>query len=225
VKEIKQGAYFGEVAIIKECKRTATIKSKNFTTLVSLNLKSFQELMNRYPDIKDEMNNQIYTSYKDKWKKFIKRVLANIDYLGYGMSDKIIEELYYKVEIVKVNKDTYLFQSGKSCKEIHIIVNGEVDIFIKSNKTYESYLDTMYQGCCIGSYSVLTGDDYSISGKAKTDCTLLKLSYEALEEMRKKYDELNFTLSEYEDYIENEGLPYCDFKLYRTILSKLRPIK
>jgi CRP-like cAMP-binding protein len=147
VKEIKQGAYFGEVAIIKDCKRTATVKSKNFCTLVSLDEKLFQELMNRYPDVREEMNKHIYADYKDKWKKFAKRVIANIDYLGYVMSDKIIEELYYKVEMFKVNEGNYLLQAGNPCKEIHMVVNGEVEIFIKNNKNVESYLDTMYQGC------------------------------------------------------------------------------
>ena len=65
-----QGAYFGEIAILKNCKRTASVKSKNFTTLTALGCKPFKELLARYPNIIFEMNEYIVKSYNDNWKKF-----------------------------------------------------------------------------------------------------------------------------------------------------------
>lgn len=70
------------------------------------------------------------------------------------------------------------------------------------------YLDTLYRGCTIGSYSVMTGDPYSFSVKAKTDCVLLTLSEKDIDELREKYEALNYVMSEYEQYIEEQGLPY-----------------
>jgi len=59
------------------------------------------------------MNNHIYKVYKDKWKKFVKKALSHIDFLGVGISDKILEEISYKLEVVNLDANTYLFQTGK----------------------------------------------------------------------------------------------------------------
>jgi CRP-like cAMP-binding protein len=61
-------------------------------------------------------------------------------------------------------------------------------------------LDILYSGCTIGSYSSLTAEDYSISGFAKTDLTVLKLDYHKLDKMRDKYEELDDKMTEYENY-------------------------
>lgn len=79
----------------------------------------------------------------------------------------------------------------------------------------ETYLDTIYAGCSVGSYSALNVEDYTISGKALTDCTVLKLEYVHLERMRCVNDDLDANITEYEQYVEENGLPYCDYKLHR----------
>lgn len=84
-------------------------------------------------------------------------------------------------------------------------------------------LDILYTGCTIGSYSVLNCDDYTLSGKAKTDCNLLKLSHSNCVLIREKYELLNDSLIEFENYIEESGLPFCDYKLNRARLVKLTP--
>ena len=78
------------------------------------------DLINRNPDIADEMNRFMRISYKDSWNKFIKRALESLEYFDYGTSHEIIEELSYKLEILNINKDTIIFQNGKPCKEIYI---------------------------------------------------------------------------------------------------------
>ena len=124
-----------------------------------------------------------------------------------------------------IGSGKYLFKSGTSCKDLHIIVSGEVDIFITNQKKQENYLDTLYQGCVISTYSVLTEDDYTISAQAKTDWVVLRLSNQVIEKMRDRYKELDYIISEYEQYIEEEGLPYCDYKIFRTGINQMTPIK
>jgi hypothetical protein len=170
------------------------------------------------------MDKHIHSKYKDKWKKFLKRTLKNIDFLSYGVSESVIEEISYNLEMININAGVTLLESGKPCKEIYIIAQGEWDIFIK-NGMFSQYLDTCYTGCSLGSYSILTGDDYSFTAKAKTECSLLKLPVKALELLREQYEDLNLAISEYEDYIDDEGLPYWDYKLYRAGHLSMKPIK
>ena len=59
VRTLKPGSYFGEVGLLKKCPRTATVKSKNYTTCASVNLEKFQKLVLRFPFIGCSMETNI----------------------------------------------------------------------------------------------------------------------------------------------------------------------
>lgn len=71
----------------------------------------------------------------------------------------------------------------------------------------------------------MTAEDYIIKAICKTSCTVLTLKYEVLEKFREKFDSLDKKLIEYEKYIEENGLPYCDYKLYRSPEDMATPIQ
>ena len=76
----------------------------------------------------------------------------------------------------------------------------------------------------MGAYSLLNKEDYTISGLVKTDCTAIIISRDLLDNMRTQYDDLDKNLKEYEDYIADNGLPYLDYKIYRSKFFKLPPL-
>ena len=225
IHSLKPGSYFGEVALLKEWLRTANVKSRNYSTWASIENSKFMKLIGRYPFIKKAMEKRIKTHYQDRWRKFVKRSLKNVDYLYSGVSDDVVEELSYKMEIISLHLDDYLFTSGRLWQEIFIVCNGELEIKIsnKDNST-GTFLDTLYSGWTVGSYSALVSGNYTISAKAMTDCTVLKLDFLELHNMRVKNDDLMVKMDEYEKYISKNGLPYWDYRLHRTKLNEERPI-
>ena len=111
---LKPSSYFGEVALIKNCTRTASVYSKNYSTCAEVRKDIFEKLIKRFQFIKDSMEDRIYQTYNDRWKKFKKRCIRNIDYLSYGISDKIIEEITYMFELVSIKQGDYLFKAGEA---------------------------------------------------------------------------------------------------------------
>ena len=154
----------------------------------------------------------------------MKRCLRNIDYLSYNVSEKVLDEIAYRLEPIQVAKDTYLFKAGDPCKYIEIVTSGEVSIYVNNNNR-DTYLDTLYKGCIIGSYSTLTADDYTITGKCSTDCKILKLSMSVLAKLRQEHDDLDQCMVFYENYCDENGLPYCDYKLHRNRMLHMSPIE
>ena len=222
---IKSGSYFGEVAILKDWYRTATVKSKNYTTWAKLEKVKFDKIIQRFPFIKSSMEKRMKIMYQDRWRRFIKRSLRNIDYLCTGVPDSVVDEISYKMEIIEIQKDDRLFESGIPWKEIFIICNGELEVRITNNiNTIGTFLDTLYSGCSIGSYSALAYEDYTITGIAQGSMTVLRLDFSVLEKMRRTSDTLDNKMVEYENYIERNGLPYCDYKLHRTRALDVEPI-
>lgn len=60
--------YFGEIGLIKGCRRTASVFSKDYSTCAELSNEDFQLLCTRYSSIKAVMEKRIRKHYKDKWK-------------------------------------------------------------------------------------------------------------------------------------------------------------
>ena len=64
-----------------------------------------------------------------------------------------------------------------------------------------------------------------ISGIAKTDCSVILIGHQKIESLRKEYEEINSTILYYEDYIQSNGLPFLDYKMYRSKLYNIKPIQ
>ena len=118
-------------------------------------------------------------------------------------------------EIVSIKEDNYLFRAGTPWRDIYIISQGELNIFVHNNAK-ETFIETLYTGWTLGSYWSLTSDEYTISGKARNDLTVLKLPFLKMQILREKHEDLDKIMNEYETYLDQNGLPYLDYKLYRT---------
>jgi CRP-like cAMP-binding protein len=70
VNSIKPGGLFGEVALMTHGKRTATVKCKNYCTIASIVNEKFHDLCENFPDVKQQLKNNLY-NYQDRWKLFL----------------------------------------------------------------------------------------------------------------------------------------------------------
>ena len=218
VKELKRGQLFGEVALLKNCRRTATVKSMNYCTCAALETDNFKELRANFPDAVHKLERNT-RKYQDRWKLFLKRILVNIDFLA-CVSDEIVEELAYKLQPENFEQGTCIFKAGDACAEVLLVAEGEVEVNIVNNGI-ASTLDILYQGCSLGGYAVLNQDAHSVFARAKTNCTLLRLSRDTLLALRMRFDELDLEMGEHEDFVERSGVPYCDYKLFRSRFNQL----
>jgi len=50
VKLLTEGDYFGEIALIYSCQRSASIVSRNYNTMARISYQYYREIVNEYPD-------------------------------------------------------------------------------------------------------------------------------------------------------------------------------
>ena len=77
------------------------------------------------------------------------------------------------------------------------------------------YLDTLYCGWSIGTYTFLSNSKYSMRAEAKSDVLVLVITKEILDKYSKMNHDFKKVLTDYERYVHFEGLPLLDYKLFR----------
>ena len=69
VADLSPGCLFGEVALLFEAKRTASVRIKDQSTIGALSFENFNELCISYPEIEKRLREDTL-KYKDPWKQF-----------------------------------------------------------------------------------------------------------------------------------------------------------
>lgn len=54
-RNLTPGTFFGEIALVFGCNRTATVKSKTYCTLAKLDDDAFDEINLHFPELKDKL--------------------------------------------------------------------------------------------------------------------------------------------------------------------------
>ena len=80
VRELGVTDYFGEVSLIHDSVRTATVQTLNYCTLGQINIDTLYELASTYPFFKNTLMSNI-KKYDDQVKIFLMTVLRDIPYL------------------------------------------------------------------------------------------------------------------------------------------------
>lgn len=137
--------YFGEIALIKKCKRTATVKSINYVTCAEVNKTKFDIMMMKFPSVFKNMSEGI-KKYNDKFKKFVHGALLSIDlFKEKQFPQEVIESIIYDLDYINFPEGSLLFNEGDECNQILIILSGTVDILMKYGIA-DIYADTVYSG-------------------------------------------------------------------------------
>lgn len=70
-KTLTPSDYFGEIGLIYDCKRTATVVSRKYTTLAKMTKARFLQITTEFPRMKDILKKGIF-KYNDRMKRFMK---------------------------------------------------------------------------------------------------------------------------------------------------------
>ena len=80
-KGLRSGDMFGEVSLLFGCRRTATVKAKQYCEAAYLESKDFLQLMATRRVLKDYLIRNIMKTYDDELRIFLVTCLKKVDYL------------------------------------------------------------------------------------------------------------------------------------------------
>lgn len=88
VRLLEQNAYFGEIALVYDSVRSATVTCSNYCTLGKIHLRTLYEVCAKYPFFRKALINAIQL-YDDHSKVFLNSVLRDVPYLANCSEDTI----------------------------------------------------------------------------------------------------------------------------------------
>ena len=222
VNIIHPGELFGEVALIWDCKRTATVKTRNYSTLAFIIKSVFHDMCEQYSTVYKSLRVRMRV-YDDGMKRFIKNQLKTLPYAS-GISDDTLEEISYLVKHEYYENNKIVFRSGDPTTKVYFVTMGEVDIFREiGNK--EFLIDTLYQGWWLGAYKVLNGDKHVFTMRAGSDTTLHYLTKDSISLLMNNYSDFNKEIIRTQNYMKYSKDPFVDYYWFKPKFTEIDHLK
>ena len=212
---------FGEIGLLCECDRTASVMTEAYTTSAYINKEQFRDLCEQYPEAAMSIKGGL-KKYDDKNKQFKKSLIRNLDFTE-RLSDDTIEELSYGMKHMFVEESQFLFKEGDFNSRIYFLQDGKMQITAHIRGEYDVNIETLYRGCSIGAYCAIGKHAQAMTAEAKTPINLYYIETQYFEELAPYIPELKAKLLEMKEYCVNENMPMLDFRLFR--LNRLKNAK
>mmetsp|Transcript_37864 Transcript_37864/g.36284 ORF Transcript_37864/g.36284 Transcript_37864/m.36284 type:complete len:200 (-) Transcript_37864:192-791(-) len=144
-----------------------------------------------------------------------------------SLEEDTLSDIIYHMEQKFYTKDSIILKQGESITNAYIILDGEVEVMTRTGWT-ESTLENLFKMCSFGCYASISNKDNSYSSfkfVARSNCSLLLLPKHVLDLKRNTHQKLDQNLAITEKYIQENGLPMCDFLFYRGDSGKKKNCK
>ena len=156
------GDVFGEIALLLNCKRTATVKTNNYTTIAWVSKSTFQDLWQQFVELRFKFREKLKT-YNDKMKILLVSTLSSIPFFS-GLSHEIIEEITYHLKQKYFHADEFIFRSGESADNFYIITKGDVELLF-NHMGHDIVCHYLYPGCYMTGYQILGNYHHNMTAR------------------------------------------------------------
>ena len=147
---LRAGDFFGEVALLLNCNRTATVRANNYATIAKIERKAFHSLCREFEDLVPKLRNKI-KSYSDRLKQFLVSIVKVIPYLS-DLGEYTLEEIAYHMKQKFYDKGEIVFSQGESMKGSILIVSKGILELLYKIEGREFRMHILGKGCYIGAY-------------------------------------------------------------------------
>ncbi len=177
VKELVPGDAVGLIALLAGGKHNSTIFAVKETTLAELLRADFEELLEKYPD----MQNQLLDIFFHRLRRTHLAVVLP-EYFKV-MDEKTFDYMESLFEWVHVKRGQTLYQKGDVGDSLYILINGLLHMVEpgKGNHQPDHVINVVYTSQTVGEMALLSDEIRTESAYAVRDCDLVKLSRAAFE--------------------------------------------
>ena len=183
-----EGDHFGEIGLLYNCPRTATVIARNYNTMAKLRKDRFRDLVSQFPEFLEFLKKHSYR-YNYKRKTFLMDALQKIPYIQ-GQSKEIMNKLMYSMELQLMDKGEILLKPGDDTNYFYIVESGCIE-FVTEFEGNEFILEFLSQGSLINYHVVFSSDQVLLTIRAREHTRLLVASEKMLNELMASDQQFN----------------------------------
>lgn len=113
IKVLECGDYFGEISILTNMKRTATVVAQDFSNLASVNKKVFGKMKSKFPLLYMKFKNSLKGKYTDENFRYRLSLLKNTPYFS-KLSDEVMLQLVFLMKRHNISENQVLLKRGEN---------------------------------------------------------------------------------------------------------------
>ena len=188
---LQDGDHFGEISMIYNCKRSATVESCNYGTLAALRKENFLELQNStFENIIEVFKKQICL-YDDEVKLFLAFAMEKISYFKY-LKLLTKQEIFHSMERVTYEKDALLCKKGDIATKMFVIQDGIIEVACKYAPRIEEefVIERLGRGSIINHRSFMLEDDADTDFRCLTSVSCFELTADKIREIKGKREDM-----------------------------------
>ena len=172
LKETGPGGVFGELALLSQQPRAATVVATAFTRLLKLTRATFLQFLN---DNTTAGADSVQSSYRDLSQQYKVELLKRIDWFASLPPDELAL-LANRLRVQKYDRHDIIFRRGDPGDAFYIIVQGWVNAFVTSQEGDTIVLNQFGSGDSFGEMALLDNKPRSAGIMALTPLQLLTLN-------------------------------------------------
>ncbi|MEO6872766.1 MAG: peptidase domain-containing ABC transporter [Chthoniobacterales bacterium] len=184
---LKPGDSFGEAALAEGGTRNATVRCSTGVEALRLDRSDFLQLIEENPDLKKHLE---LTARHRSLHGFLYQ-FSNFGRLPVPALRSLIE----KLEPVEVAKGRNIITQGDKSGAMFILEKGRARAYAQNNGSQQN-LAFYRDGDFFGELSILNGSPRAATVEAFSDCRLLALEPEAVQELKRRYPEFGRLMEE-----------------------------
>ena len=190
-KYLYEGDHFGEIGLIFNSRRTATVKSRNYGSLAKLPEQGFKNLERQFPSLTTSFKEYCF-KYKDDLRTFLEMECEKIKYFS-ALSNITKQELLYCMERRTYEAGKPIFVAKQTIDRMIVIQSGIVELSIMYDKRrkYEDFvIERLTTGAILNHQAFIVKDIADTYYVCRTPVSCFELSYERTKKVMEKRADL-----------------------------------
>jgi CRP-like cAMP-binding protein len=197
-KILKPGDHFGEISLIYGCRRTATVASRNYSTLGKISKDLVLQIQSDNPGFLQHLMKMSY-HYRDPNKKFITAAMKKIEFFN-GISEAVTVEAMHSFRKSTYKAGTILFKQDQNADFMTIVYEGIVEFYTHFEGS-EFVLERLYPGSLYNFRTFFMEDLMYVNARCQTNVALLEISKESIEGIMNSHDDFKRKMLSYQNQI------------------------
>ncbi len=186
--ELSDGSFFGEMGLISDAPRVASVVATRDCTLLEVTREMLARLGQRFPVLEQV----VQQFYKDRLLDNLLKSNPIFQPIPADKKRAIAERFQSRT----VEPGTVLLQQGQRSHALHLLLRGRCSVVHQDPEGGERPYPDMTEGAIFGEISLLLDLRVTATVRAATSCLLLVLDQEAVKELVLPYPEVRRTLTQ-----------------------------